>query len=428
MKPGPDLVKAADAWTGHRQEGKGSVPSGAPPPSRGASPSPGLALGPAAAPLARPALDIPPGRDRLGLSETREPDIETIGRPRWEAGLSLADVDAVRLLLRGGSVVDWPRLHLATTDEAAAFLRVNGYDLQEPQAQQRLRDLLWRSVEYLERTFDYRFPRELTRPDSTLDLLMVASDIRNPWQRIACVLLKSMHIINHVEATELRARLPLDEEVLFHRASEALDRAVHELQAEGITLVSYRSSRKSAHSLFTKILGRKITVAAQIYDRVRCRLVCEKARDIVPLLAGLKDRLLAWNYVVPGQSRNEIVRNEELVEALRADPDARRRLWIRLAVEDAADRQDWNRFSAAGFRMVNFVVDLPIPVPERTKVHSVGDRLGFLVMQPVEFQVFDRQTWDRNEEGEGSHPRYKDRQRWEVIRRLEREGEMGGGA
>jgi len=334
----------------------------------------------------------------------------------------------VRLLLRGGSVVDWPRLHLSTFAEAASFLRVNGYDLEEAIAQQRLRDLLWRSVEYLEKTFDYRFPGELTRSDSIPELLMVASDIRNPWQRLACVLLKTMHIINHVEAAELRSRLPLDEEVLFRRASEALDRAVAELQAEGISLVSYRSSRKSSHSLFTKILGRKSTVAAQIYDRVRCRLVCENARDIVPLLSGLKDRLLAWNYVVPGQSRNEIVRNEALVEALRADPDARRRLWIRLAVEDAADRQDWNRFSAAGFRMVNFVVDMPIAVTDLTRTHSLGDRLGFLVMQPVEFQVFDRQTWAWNEEGEGSHPRYKDRQRWEVIRRLEREGEMGGGS
>jgi len=350
-----------------------------------------------------------------------------MGRQRWEKGLSLADVDAVRLLLRGGSVVDWPRLHLGSADEAAALLRVNGYDLQQPVAQQRLRDLLWRSVEYLERTFDYRFPRELTRPDATPDLLRIASDIRDPWQRLACVLLKAMHIVNHVEAAELRARLPLDEEVLFRRASEALDRAVAALRQEGVPLVSYRASRKSPHSLFTKILGRKSTVAAQIYDRVRCRMVCENSEDIVPLLSGLKDRLLAWNYVVPGQSRNEIVRNEALVESLRADPDARRRLWIRLAVEDAADRQDWNRFSAAAFRMANFVVDMPLAVPDLLEGHSLGDRLGFLVMQPVEFQVFDKATWDRNEEGEGSHPRYKDRQRWEVIRRLEREWEGGSG-
>jgi uncharacterized protein (TIGR04552 family) len=74
------------------------------------------------------------------------------------------------------------------------------------------------------------------------------------------------------------------------------------------------------------------------------------------------------------------------------------------------------------------VIEMPIPVQQ--EVEDLGDptlrRLGFLVFQPVEFQVFDRATWDRNERGEGSHERYKDRQRWEVIRRLEVGGTFGG--
>ena len=51
------------------------------------------------------------------------------------------DLDIVRLILRGSSVVDWVRLHFDTRDEMQAFLRVNGFDPYNPQDQTRLEDL-----------------------------------------------------------------------------------------------------------------------------------------------------------------------------------------------------------------------------------------------------------------------------------------------
>jgi uncharacterized protein (TIGR04552 family) len=78
--------------------------------------------------------------------------------------------------------------------------------------------------------------------------------------------------------------------------------------------------------------------------------------------------------------------------------------------------------------MINFVVEMPIRVDALPAAAAHPDlaSLGPLIFLLVEFQVFDEATWSSNEVGDGSHDRYKDRQRWEVIRRLMYGGRFGG--
>ena len=45
------------------------------------------------------------------------------------ASLSLAELEGIRLALRGGSVIDWYRLAFADDAEAERFLAVQGLDL-----------------------------------------------------------------------------------------------------------------------------------------------------------------------------------------------------------------------------------------------------------------------------------------------------------
>jgi hypothetical protein len=42
--------------------------------------------------------------------------------------LTLGDVERARLVLRGGSVLDWRRLNVTSLAEGDAILRVNGFD------------------------------------------------------------------------------------------------------------------------------------------------------------------------------------------------------------------------------------------------------------------------------------------------------------
>ena len=45
---------------------------------------------------------------------------------------TLADLEAVRLALRGDSVIDWHRLDFATLDEVDSVLRANEFDPDDP--------------------------------------------------------------------------------------------------------------------------------------------------------------------------------------------------------------------------------------------------------------------------------------------------------
>jgi len=342
-------------------------------------------------------------------------------------GVSLADIEAVRLILRGGSVVDWHRLNLHTPREVGAFLRVNGYDGDNEADQARMRRLIAAAAAYLERNFHYHFPPEVKEPLAVEDLFLLAS-ASSEYQNLACVVLKVAHILNHVEARELKWHLAVSEDVLYRKAEAAVHRVRDDLLAAGAPVILFDGGRKSLDSIVTKMLAKRSTLATEVLDRLRFRIVTRTAPDIVPILVYLTDRLLPYNYVVPGHSRNEILTPEDLfgsVPSLRASAG---QLQYRFQLEDAEAPEDPNRFSDADFRMINFVVDLPVRVDDL--IRASGDacprHLGSLVFLWVEFQVFDLATWEANERGEASHERYKDRQRWEVIRRLVY-GQSGGG-
>lgn len=334
-------------------------------------------------------------------------------------GVALADIQAMRLILRGHSIVDWHRLNLNSLEDVERFLRVNCFDPADGKDVDRLRHLLDGAVQYLERTFNYHFPAELTNPPSITEPFLTASS-QSEFQNLACIILKVMHILNHIEARELRYRLPVSEDFLYRRAEDSVNRAVAELIAAGAPITSYKSSRKSRHSLITKLLAKNSSQASQVFDRLRFRIVTRTAMDIIPVLSHIKDHLLPYNYVVPGESRNEILDFQDILEAIPHLRPHAHQLQYDFQLEEAADDEAWNRFSDADFRMINFVVDMPFRVDALVKeANDPGlESLGRMVFVMVEFQIFDEKTDRNNQMGDASHDKYKERQRWEVIRRL----------
>ena len=331
----------------------------------------------------------------------------------------LNDVEAVRLILRGGSVVDWARLNLHDRDEVASFLLVNGFDVSVSEDQHRLRGLLDKAVEYLERNFSYHFPECLKNPESIEYVLLVASG-ESEYQKLACVILKVMHVVNHVDSQQLRFRLAVSEDELFRMAEARVDRTIEAMRRMGAPIIQYEANRKTRDSLITKLLSKKTNFAAQVYDRLRFRIVTEDVSGIVPVLSFLKDNLFPYNYVVPGQSRNQIVSTEDLLDSVPDWASMDQSLRTHYFYEDAGDdTDDPNSFSGATFRMINFVVELPLRIRELVaKDNLIIFEFGSLVYIQVEFQVFDRQTWEGNEVGDNNHELYKVRQQWEVVKRL----------
>jgi uncharacterized protein (TIGR04552 family) len=232
-----------------------------------------------------------------------------------------------------------------------------------------------------------------------------------------------MHIIHHLSGRELLFRSPISDEDLFRLVEKKVVRIVEEIRAAGHPIVQFEWSRKSRDSLILKLLAKRSTLAANVYDKLRFRLVTKDVEDLVPVLVELTHRLIPFNYVVPGESVNDIVPFRKLVE----DNLALVRLAPRLQQdigeeEEARKRRGLNEFSGPGYRIINFVADMPVRIDEF--LGRVGDpgysEYGAVVFCLTEFQVVDQKTAHDNETGENSHEKYKERQHLRVKARLTR--------
>jgi len=343
-------------------------------------------------------------------------------RYRTVETMDLGDLETLRLLLRGGSVIDWRRLHFRQAAEVDHFLRLNLLDLGDPRDERRLRGVLSQAVEYLRKAFGYRVAAAVAEPADLRDLFLLASDAIEPrrYRRIACVVLKVMHVVHHLEARELLFRTAIREADLSVRADRRIMAVGRRLREQGFPVAEFQGNVKTRSSLVTKLLAKRETVAAQIFDRVRYRIVTERRDQICPVLHQLCQDLFPFNYAVPGQTQNTLVRFQRIVGEHPQSEAIVAALQSPLEV-DSQEVVPLNEFTDKDYRVLNFVVDLPVRVDELLpEEEELAEDLGRVVFTLVEFQILDAETHRHNERGESAHERYKRRQQKQVLRRLSR--------
>jgi uncharacterized protein (TIGR04552 family) len=329
--------------------------------------------------------------------------------------LTLADLEAVRLLLRGESVIDWHRLSFVDHAEVDRFLRINEFDPESDDEMGRLEDIRSDAVEYLSRAFAMAIPDEIAADLAARDLFLVASS-HGPHQKWACVVLKVMHIIHHINGRQALLKMSVSDEIIFREIELKVMHVVEQLRAAGAPLVEWEWSRKPLDSQITKLLAKRSTLAANIYDKLRFRLIVPTAEDLVPMIATLTRQLIPFNYVVPGESVNQLV---DLGALIQAQKD------LSAHGEAAKVRQPtavpYNEFSGPEYRIVNFVADLPLRIERLIPRAETPPDIGHVVFVLTEFQIADKATALRNESGASSHEAYKARQHERVRTRLFRE-------
>lgn len=331
--------------------------------------------------------------------------------------LTLADLEAIRLVLAGGSIIDWHRLNFASLKEAEAFVEAQELGVRDKGDKARIAVVQNEAIEYLRRNFDFPVPRgvaDLSLPE----LLMLASG-KGHRQLCACTILKVMHIIHHLEARELLFMLPVSDAQVFQLVEEKVYRVIGGMLARGFPILEFIGGRKNKDSLYTKLLSKREVLAANIYDKLRFRIVTRSANDIFPTLQYLMRHVFPFSYVIPGQSTNTMFPFATYCAkypALRAHlPN----MQFPPTAEHEVGVLD-NRFTAQSYRVVHFVVDMPMRVPDEwlTAAPAEAHEHGRVIFAQVEFQVIDRATEQTNEVGEASHSAYKMRQRLAVTRRL----------
>lgn len=325
------------------------------------------------------------------------------------------DLECVRLILRGGTVVDWHRLNLVDREQAQEFVRVQEFDLENPDDERYLNAVRDEAVGYLKRTFDFPVPVPI-RSASLVDLLMMASG-RGHRQVCACSVLKVMHIIHHLKAHELRVSLPLSDQEIFDLLDAKVYRVIGSMLAATIPIKDFMGGRKHRDGQYTKLLAKPDNIAARIYDKIRFRLVTRHGDDIFPVLSHLMRRLFPFNYVIPQQSTNTLFPFRTYVEG---HPHlARLRDELQLALDLEHETRVENRYSDPDYKVVHFVADLPVRIDGYLKKMGVTPgRPGSVIFSLTEFQLVDEEADIVNEQGPSSHAAYKERQRLAVEQRL----------
>lgn len=329
--------------------------------------------------------------------------------------LTLGDLETIRLILRGDSIVDWHQLHLTSEQEVLKLLRVQEFHIEEPQDRMRLERIQREAIGYLRNNFDFAIPKPIENAKIE-DLLRLASG-KGHRQVCACTVLKAMHIIHHLDARELLSAIPIPPQDLFRRVEEKVYRIIGEMLSAGLPITELIGGQKNKASLYTKLLSKRETTAAAIYDRLRFRIVTRTVDDLLPILHYLTEQLIPYNYVLPEQSINTIFHFRSFCAN---HPHLRQFLGkFQGRVDDELTLSD-NSFSAQSYRVMHFVVDMPIRLEHEIleRIPAPVQELGSVVFIMVEFQLVDRDTEANNELGDASHAHYKERQRLAVARRL----------
>ncbi len=344
--------------------------------------------------------------------------METPEEFRALARLSLAELEAIRLLLRGGSVIDWHRSNFASREEVERFLHVHEIDLDDPLDRARSEAIKNSAISYLRRKFEFPIPKPVAQRDIA-GLLELAST-RGHRQLCACTILKVVHIIHHLEARELLFMLPTSDEEVFHLIEQKVYRVIGAALASGFPVVEFIGGRKNKDSLYTKLLSKEEVSTAQVYDKLRFRIVTRTVDDVFPMLNYLMREVFPFNYVIPTESTNTLMHFRSYTRSQMHLAKLVPQLQLDLGLEDRGVDPVDNLFSSTSYRVVHFVVDMPVRVPESMLAEAppAAWALGRVIFVQTEFQVLDKETDTQNELGDASHSAYKLRQQAAVVRRL----------
>lgn len=348
-------------------------------------------------------------------------DVLELDQPTMTSGpdrrLRLRDVAGLRLVLGGESVIDWDRLSFETLADVDDFLASHLIIVSNPSHMDRVRYVFNEAVSFLEEHLRLSIPPYLRTPNDVRSIFLWASNRKNSGRKqvVSCIILKLMHVINHMEAADLRTRLPISEQDILRIAQRRVFDAVRQMQDAGLPIVSFHGNRKSRSAVITKLLAKREAVAATVYDKLRYRVIVERPADVLPTLAWFSRHLFPANYVVPGESHNNLVDPAKAASTDAAfDPDV-----VEGLEAIPFDRgQIRNEFSGSEYRTINWIVDLPVRLPEQLAPEH-GFEVGHIVYVNIEFQMVDQATADANEAGTNAHNLYKNRQHARVSQRLE---------
>jgi uncharacterized protein (TIGR04562 family) len=350
------------------------------------------------------------------------------------------DPEVFQSLIGGRAVVETPRLNLKSKEEAYAYLKTYGYDMEVDADREKLWAIHSRAVIYIRTQLlqdGESIPDEIADPKQLSDIahLLLYASLRDSAEsslhKWSCSLLRVMHVISQLHNDLFNYfSLEIQEEIF-----RSYRHFIHKDSVTGITLRGPADSEsiplqkfdikpfKDSDSAITKLLAKPDEVAFGLLDKIGVRFVTASLFDVFRVM-----RFLVGNHVVspanviPNQSNNTLFPVNLFLTVMEGLPkftdmdiaEIDKVLNERLEknLSQAKFLEKHNQFTSRDYRFIKFITRQLVRVthPETQK--------SFSFFYPYEVQILDYDHYLRSLSGPASHEEYKARQRERARQRV----------
>lgn len=351
-------------------------------------------------------------------------------------------LDAVIL---GKSSIDLSSMPTKNPDEARALLLQCGYDLSDPVDASEITMLFQEAVDFIETRFltneihweglgeNYapavEVPAYLKDNLDIIQLIMTAATSDNTDRYWACAILKVMLTLSHIHNMPVQqyANQASDAIVSNFKKVLTVDReGKHVLQGAGdreLTLYGFETKiQKARDSMLIKLLGKKESIAEDVWDLVGVRLITNTPQEAIIAVDILREqKVFTFPNIIPSRSRNTLLDYEDFklayqmaAENIETPMNAEDYYyWMNHIPVHPAVQEDFkaNNASLPSYRAIHITCRYQLRLPSVENFKTT--RIAF----PYEIQILDRESYLASKAGDSAHTLYKQNQLINARRR-----------
>jgi uncharacterized protein (TIGR04552 family) len=358
------------------------------------------------------------------------------------------DRTVLNAIAGGRSVIDLPKLNLYSLDEANAFVKAYGFNVQDSKEQEKLWYFHRRALVFLQEKLGCNteeIPPVLIDRKNLEDLrklLLWASSTQEnerELQRWSCALLRVMHVFVHSErdlfssfSEEVQKQIltPFQNSVV-HDGVEGkifLKSADPKSELEAIPLEGFEVKPfKTSSSTVIKLLAKPDALAMNVFDKLGVRFITKNVFDVFRVIRFLaQENLTSFPHIIPDQSTNTIYPINVFLNAC-SELTAENRILNDNEIDfyfadylkkhpDVKFLKKENSFSGTDYQFIKFISRKLIQIRNDEKSDSKSDNFSFFY--PYEVQIMDKSAYRKIQSGPSEHQAYKERQKQAAKERL----------
>ncbi len=344
---------------------------------------------------------------------------------------------SIEATIAGKSALDMPALYVKTRDQAYAFLKSYGFDLENRNEHEEVKEILSTAIYFIENVLlPYKDISSIDRSvviDDPLTILVLASDKSHPLQHWYCSILRVCHAVTH-------ARYLYGEKARAQIAAQVKNHIGKYIQRDGellflgdeyLKIPLYKlefKDEKPWERLVLKLLHKAGNLGENVYDRLGMRLVSMDQASSLLIIHFLRSRnVISLIHSLPLRAKNNLIDLEKM------------KAWYdQLSEALSNDEITLEEFEECfkSYRTLNFDVENP-PNPDHVNIHSAdtykaiqfttrilyhhydsSHQAGETFFFPFEVQILDKETYLENTNGIAEHEQYKQRQKRSAAKRI----------